>query len=118
MQNTLFLCGLEYDSYEYLGLDDYPFVRGMADDVCMVVAASRSAVRQMLVKKYNLDEYTHPMTIRKVCMTDLVPDVMSGYDYGHEDLFKLAWETVTDLVIPYAGWCQPSFDYRSYEPAE
>lgn len=112
--NTLYLCGLEYDDYEYVGLDDYPFVRGMADDVHMVVATSRSSVRQQMMKRHNLDEYTHPMTIRKVCMIDLAPAILEWED--HEDLGKLAWETVTDLIIPYAGWCHPSFDYRAYPP--
>lgn len=108
--NTLFLCGLEYDSYEYVGLDDYSYVRGMADDVRLVVAANRSKARLLLIKEYRLDEYTWPMTIRKVCLTDLEQGILEWEE--HEDLNKLAHETVTDLVIPYAGWCQPMFDYR------
>lgn len=109
--NTLYLCGLEYDYKEHMGLDDYPYVGAMADDVCMVVAHNRSEVRNMIVKEYRLEEYTHPMTIRKVCMTKLSPAILD-WEYN-DDLRKLAWETVTDLTIPYAGWCTPSFDYRS-----
>lgn len=111
MQNTLFLCGLEYDFYEYMGLDDYPFVRGMADDERMIVAPSRSAARQMLIKEYSLEEYIHPMTIRKVCITTLEPGILEWEEY--EILGKLARDIVPDLVIPYAGWCIVQFDERS-----
>lgn len=107
-QNTLFLCGLEYEFQQEMGMDSS--VSCMADDVVLVVASSRSQARRMLHGFYKLYDYMQPITIRKVCLTNLEAGMLDYEDC--EDFYKLAYEKVEGFCIPFTRVCHPALDYR------